>query len=66
MLVFILSWLHGMTLFPKYVLIELSSFAIWDKNKVIMAISVGVWAINVAFQLIGQFTFSMSCESQRM
>ncbi len=65
MLVFILPWLHATTLFPKYVLMELSSFAIWDKNKAVMAISAGVWAINLIFQLIGQFTFSMPCESQR-
>ncbi len=47
MLVFILPWLHATTLFPKYVLMELSSFAIWDKNKAVMAISAGVWAINL-------------------
>jgi len=37
-------------IFPKYVLMELSSFAIWDKSKVIMAISGAIWVINLGFQ----------------
>jgi hypothetical protein len=35
---------------------ELSSFAIWDRNKVIMAISATVWLINLGFQLAGKLT----------
>jgi hypothetical protein len=38
----------------------LSSFAIWDKNKVIMAISAAIWAINLGFQSAGKLTFSIS------
>jgi hypothetical protein len=57
---------HAMTLFPKYVLMKPSSFAIWDRNKVIMAISAAIWVINVGFQLTGELTFSSlvsPCES---
>jgi len=43
-----------------------SSFAIWDKNKVIMAISAALWVANMSFQLAGEFAFSISCESQRI
>ena len=57
---------HATTLSPKCVLMEISSFAIWDKNKVIMAISAGLWLANMAFQFSGEFTFSIPCESQRM
>jgi hypothetical protein len=39
---------------------ELSSFAIWDKNKVIMAISAAIWVINLGFQLAGKSTSSLS------
>ncbi len=66
MLVSMLPPLHATTLFPKYVLMELSSFAIWDWNKVIIAISVTVWMINFAFQLIGELTVSIPCGSQRL
>jgi hypothetical protein len=37
-----------------------SSFAIWDKSKVIMAISAAVWVINLGFQLAGKSTSSLS------
>jgi hypothetical protein len=52
----------------EYVLMELSSFAIWDRSKVIMAISAAIWVINLGFQLTGKFTSSTSivCESQRI
>jgi hypothetical protein len=49
---------HATTLFLKYVLMGHSSFAIWDKNKVIMAISAAIWAINLGFQLAGKLTLS--------
>jgi len=45
---------------------EISSFAIWDKNKVIMIISAVIWVTNMGFQFSGEFTFSIPCESQRM
>ena len=50
----------------KYVLMELSSFAIWDKSKVVMAISAAIWVINLGFQLISKLTSSILCKSQRM
>jgi hypothetical protein len=53
-------------LFPKYVLMALSSFAIWDRSKVIMAISAAIWFINLGFQLEGKLTSSIPCESQRI
>jgi hypothetical protein len=55
------------TTFPhKCVLMEISSFAIWEWNKVIMAITVVILVGNISFQLSGEFTFSIPCESQRM
>ena len=51
---------------PKYVLIQHFSYAIWDKSKVIMAISATIWVINLGFQLEGKFTSSIPCESQRI
>ncbi len=50
---------HATTLFPKYVLMELFSFAIWDRNKIILAISATVWLINLGFQLAGKLTSSI-------
>ncbi|KAF8497393.1 hypothetical protein F5888DRAFT_279772 [Russula emetica] len=35
------------------ILIMLRIFAIWDKSRVIMAISVAIWVINLGFQLEG-------------
>jgi len=35
------------------ILIMLRIFAIWDKSKVIMAISIAIWVINFGFQLAG-------------
>ena len=40
---------------PKYVLMEPSSFAIWNMNKVIMAFSTGVWMTNVIVMVICEF-----------
>jgi hypothetical protein len=51
------------TLSLKCALIEYSSFAIWDRNKVIMAISAAIWITNAGFQIIGEFTpSSILCE----
>jgi hypothetical protein len=58
---------HATTLFPKSVLMGLSSFAIWDKSKVIMAISVAIWVVNLGFQLKGKLISStIPYESQRI
>jgi hypothetical protein len=35
---------------------ELSSFAIWDRSKVVLAISAAIWVINLGFQLAGKST----------
>ncbi len=53
-------------LFLMFVLMELSSLVIWDRNKVITAISAAIWVINFGFQLAGEFTSSNPCESQRI
>ena len=53
-------------LFPMYVLMELFSFAIWDRNKAIAAISAAIWVVNLGFQLAGELTSSSPCESQRI
>jgi hypothetical protein len=55
---------HATTLTVKCVLMEISSFAIWDKNKVIMAISTAIWVINMGCQFSGKSTSSIPCESQ--
>ena len=34
---------------------EHSSFAIWNKNKVVVGIAAGVWGINFALMLAGKF-----------
>jgi hypothetical protein len=41
---------------PKYVLTEIPSFAIWDRNKIVLAISAIIWLINLGFQLAGKLT----------
>ncbi|KAF8497434.1 hypothetical protein F5888DRAFT_1906747, partial [Russula emetica] len=48
------------------ILIMLRIFAIWDKSKVIMAISAAIWVINLGFQLTGKLTSSIPRESQRI
>ena len=53
-------------LFPMYVLMELFSFAIWDRNKAIAAISAAIWVVNLGFQLAGELTSSSPSESQRI
>jgi hypothetical protein len=50
---------HPTTLFPKYVLTELSSYAIWDRNKVVLGLSAAIWVINLGFQLAGKSTSSI-------
>src|SRR6202789_3263790 len=35
-------------------LIKASSIAIWNKNRVVAAISLGVWVINIAFLIQGE------------
>ena len=49
---------------PKFVLMKFSSFAIWDKNKVVMALTSTLWVANVSYQLAGEFTFPIPCEPQ--
>ena len=53
---------------PEVCAYVLSSFAIWDKSKVIMAISAAIWVINLGFQLIGELASStiIPCETQRI
>jgi hypothetical protein len=37
------------------VLIEASSIAIWNRNKVAVVIAIGVWAVNVVFLVEGAY-----------
>jgi hypothetical protein len=47
----------------KCALMKHSSFAIWDRNRAIMAISAAIWITNAVFQIIGEFTSSsILCE----
>ena len=43
------------TISPEYVLMEPSSFAIWNMNKVIMAFSTAVWMSNVIVMVVCEF-----------
>ena len=38
---------------PRVVLIEVSSIAIWNRNKVAVVIAISVWGINVVFLVEG-------------
>ncbi len=42
-------------IFQEYMLMALSSIAIWNRNKVIMAFTAVVWITNVSFQIRGEF-----------
>jgi hypothetical protein len=63
MLVFMFPWFPWDNHLPYYVLMELSRFAIWEKSKVIMAISAVIWVINLGFQLEGKLISSDPSES---
>ena len=41
---------------PNMLLMKLFSFAIWDRSKVIIAISAAICVINLGIQLIGKLT----------
>jgi hypothetical protein len=38
---------------PHQALIEAASIAIWNKNRIAVALAIGTWAINVAFLIQG-------------
>jgi len=40
--------------FPNQALIEVSSVAVWNMNKIIMAIAGGIWLSNVAASIEGK------------
>jgi len=40
--------------FPNQALIEGSSIAVWNKNKIIMVIAGGIWLSNVAASIEGK------------
>lgn len=42
-------------IFPKQVLMEFFSFAIWNGNKVMVAISAGLWGFTVSLLFLGEF-----------
>ena len=41
---------------PKMALIKATSIAIWNKNKLVTAIALGVWVTNIAFLIRGNWT----------
>ena len=45
--------------FPKWVLIEPTSIAIWNKNKIVMVLSISIWAVYLGFIVQGK-SFSIS------
>ena len=44
------------TISPRYTLIEFYSFAVWNRNKIILGVASGVWGVNLACLLAGEFT----------
>ena len=48
--------LHSVPYIPGQVLIEISSTAIWDWNKVVTAIATGLWATNAVAMIQGKFS----------
>ena len=40
--------------FPKYVLMEPFSIAIWHRSKTVMAIAIGLWVINASVSILGE------------
>ena len=46
--------LPGFPVFHNEVLTVGSSIAIWNKNRVVVAIALGVWAINIGFLIQGE------------
>ena len=46
---------HLAAVYPKYVLMKSSSFAIWNMKKVVVAFSTAVWLTNVTIMIIGEF-----------
>jgi uncharacterized membrane protein len=43
------STMYGTTISSIQVLIETASIAIWNTNRTVAAIAIGIWGINVAF-----------------
>ena len=41
------------TISPHKTLIEAASVAIWNRNKIAVALAIGTWVINVAFLILG-------------
>ena len=41
---------------PKMALTKATSIAIWDRNKLVTAIALGVWVTNIAFLIRGNWT----------
>jgi hypothetical protein len=39
-------------IFPKYVLMVPSSFAIWNMQKLVVAFSIAVWVTNITLMLV--------------
>ena len=53
--------LHGYTMitFPGETLMENPSIAIWNRNTVVVSISLIVWGTNVAFLIQGKYFLSL-------
>jgi hypothetical protein len=41
---------------PNQALIGVASIAIWNKNKVLMAVTISLWGIEVVFLIQGKFS----------
>lgn len=48
------STIYGTTISPIQVFIETASIAIWNANRTIVAIAIGIWGINIAFLVQGE------------
>jgi hypothetical protein len=48
-------WSHVKTIFGNQVLINASSVAIWNRNKVVVTLTIIVWGISIASHLRSKF-----------
>ena len=46
---------HLNAILGNYVLITITSVAIWDRNKVVVTLTVIVWGASIGFHLYGKF-----------
>jgi hypothetical protein len=56
-----LQYFRNTTIPRDQVLIEAPSIAIWNRQKVVVAVAISVWGIDVAFLIQGEVSSPLSC-----